>query len=308
MAQNRRRFVQQLIGLGGIGVVGGFAGCARSSRSLDDAVDLTDDDSGTPVDAGVGLRAGMTIGMGSTAAGGLAGPSEVDPDEPGGGRLITVEAVEPGRKITFSWRQTVERTTTPDETPPTVGVGEDTPTPVVEVVEESGTITATGLDEAHEPFLPMYWQPGEIQTGTSAVWLSAEAFQELRETRQTAWSRDVLTRLSRIGVETVAQIDSAVAEEIRNGAAAVDEVYLEAEPDFVEFELVLDGQATSVEAIEAVDSFGNAYTILNDARNPLIVAFTYDAVSVGFTGFDTALWTLIKTVFSGYEVVSLSRP
>lgn len=308
MRQDRRTFLREAVSLAGGTAVGGLAGCAGRGESLDDAA-LGDDDDGQPPDASdLSLQPGMEIGLGATALVGLVSESEVDPDEPGGGRLVTIDAVTPGEAVTLSWRRTVAHERTPTETRTDVGVGESTPTPAVEIVEETGTITATGLADSHEPFLPMYWRPEEIQTDTSALWLSREAFRELRETRQTAWSRDVITRISRVGVEAASQIDSDVAAEIRNGAAEVDEVLLHAEPDFVDVELTVDGQPTTVSAIEAYDSFGNAYTIIDSEQNPLVTEFTYDAVSVGFTGFDTALWTLIKTVFSGYQVVSIDRP
>lgn len=308
MLQHRRRFVRDALGLAGATVVGGLAGCARSGESLGDAVDGGDDDGQTLDAADLRLQPGMKIGLGSTAFAGVVSRSEVDPDKPGGGRLVTIEAVSPGEEVTLSWRRTVENEITPTGTPSTVGVGESTPTPDVEVVEETGTITASGLADSHQPFLPMYWRSGEKQTDTSAIWLSREAFEELKETRQTAWSRDVLTRISRVGVEAASQIDSGVAEQIRNGAAEVDEVLLHAEPDFVDIELTVNGETTTVSGIEAYDSFGNAYKIIDNEQNPLVTKFTYDAVSVGFTGFDTALWTLIKTVFSGYQVVSIDTP
>lgn len=308
MCQNRRAFLRNATGLAGVTVMGGFAGCARSGESLGDAVEDNDDDGQTPDSSDLRLRTGMKIGLSSTAFVGLVSQSEVDPDEPGGGRLVTIEAISPGEEVTLSWRQTVENEITPTGTPPTVGVGESTPTPEVEIVEETGTITASGLADSHEPYLPMYWQPGAMQTETSAIWLSREAFQELKETRQTAWSRDVITRISRVGLEANAQIDSRVAEQVRDGAAEVDEVLLHAEPDFVDVDLTVNGQPATVSAIGAYDSFGNAYKIINSEENPLVTKFTYDAVSVGFTGFDTALWTLIKTVFSGYQVVSIDHP
>ena len=301
-AWDRRAFLRGVVGLGGVPALAGLAGCARSGESLGEAVETLADDGGddpTPDSSGPGLQSGMEIGLGSTAFVGLAGPSEVDPDEPGGGRLVAVEAVDPGAEVTVSWRRTVEREVTPEE-PPTVGIGEETPTPDVEVVEETGTVTATGLDDAHGSFLPMYWPPGEVTTGTSAIWLSREAFRELEATRRTAWSRDVLTRISRLGEETV--------EAIERGAAEADEVYLNAEADPVDFDLSVDGRATTVRAIEAYDTFGNAYTILANAANPLVVEFTYDAVSTGFAGIDAGVWTLIKTVLSGYRVVSIDFP
>lgn len=294
---DRRTFTKWVVGLTGTSVLTGFAGCTQGGEAIGEAEDGEGDNGTASAGGNLDLREGTRIGLGSTAFAGLAGPSEINPDEPGGGRLVTVDAVDQGEKVTISWRQTVEREVTP-ETPPSVGVGEDTPTPEVEVIKESGTITATGLASAHQPYLPMYWKTGEVTTDTSAIWLSQEAFHELRENRQTVWSRDVLTRISRLGEEALNRIEEGVAE--------VDQVYLNAEADFVEFELEIDGQSTSVRAIKAYDTFGNAYRILDNQDNPLILKFTYDAVSTGFAGIDAGLWSLIKTVFSGYRIATIA--
>lgn len=296
----RRTFLRRSIGLGVVTATGGLAGCARGGEAIGDVADDADGGSpASPSDADIGLAAGMRIGLGPTALVGLAGPAEIDPDQPGGGRLLTVEAHDPDEAVTVSWRRTVERERTP-ETPYDPGVGESTPTPAVEVVEETGTVTASGLDDAHAGYLPMYWPEGAVETTTSAIWLSREAFDELRSTRQTRWSRDVLTRISRLSEEAVDRIHEGVDE--------VDEVYLNAEEEFVDVEALVDGERTTLSAIEAYDTFGNAYRILDDPRNPLIAKFTYDAVSTGFAGIDAGLWTLIKTVFSGYQVATIETP
>lgn len=242
------------------------------------------------------LQAGMELGLAFTGPGGVTTVSTVDPDEPGGGRLLTVEAVEPGASATVSWRETVERESTPSERPP-VGVGEDTPTPIVEVVERAGTLTVAGLADAHATFLPMFWEPGAATTDTSGIWLSRAAYRELRDTRSTAWSGDVLTRISWVGTTVQDRIHDAVERE--------DEVVLEADGDFVEVDLTVDGASTTVEAIQAHDSFGNRYVVLANEDNPLVVQFRYNAVSVGGAGLDTALWSVIKAVFSGYRVLSI---
>jgi hypothetical protein len=276
-------------------MIGSLSGCARGGDALNDLGGSNGGDDASTSPATV-LETGLEIGLGPTALVGLAGPTEIDPDEPGGGRLITVEAVEPGDAVTVSWRRTVERARTP-ETPMTAGVGEATPTPETDLVEETGTVRATGLDDAHAALLPLYWRPGETTTATSAMWLSREAFTELSETRETVWSPDVLTRMSRLSEEAIQELEAGVAE--------ADEVTLTAEAEFVEFDLSVDGEPTAVQAIDAYDTFGNAYTILAAERNPLILEFTFDAVSTGFAGIDAGLWSLIKTVFSGYRVATI---
>lgn len=72
-------------------MLGGVPGCARSGEELGDAVDMDDDDRQTPDSSNLGLQSGMKIGLGSTEFAGLASRSEVDPDEPGGGRLVTID-------------------------------------------------------------------------------------------------------------------------------------------------------------------------------------------------------------------------
>lgn len=289
---DRRTFVRWSAALGGAAALAGVSGCTDDVPDPDSSGD--DGDDGSPPEEP--LQAGMEIGVAFTGPGGVTTTSSVDPDEPGGGRLVTVDDAEPGEAVTASWRETVEREVTPSEQA-TVGVGEDTPTPMVEILERSGTVTASGLADAHAALLPMFWDPESTTTDTSGMWLSREAYRELRDTRSTTWSADALTRISWVGTEVQERIDDAVEN--------VDEVVLEAEDDFVDFDLMADGQSTSVEAIEALDSFGNRYVVLANEENPLVVKFTYNAVSVGATGFDTALWAVIKAVFSGYQVVSL---
>lgn len=89
--------------------------------------------------------------------------------------------------------------------------------------------------------------------------------------------------------------------------AAGCEIFLRVEPDFVTFELDVNGQDTAVQAIQAFDDFGNEYVILDNLQNPLILKFTYNAVSTGAIGIDVGIWTLIKAVFSGYQIVEIRQ-
>lgn len=312
MTSDRRTVLARLAAMGATTAVGGLAGC------LDDGgfgpvsdggggdgggADDGDGDGGDGNDGGNDgtlppLAAGTEIGVVSTKFLGEYNRPRADPDEPNGGMLVTVRDLEPGERVTVSWRRTVEREVTPDTPTTTVGVGTTTATPEVETVALSGTVTASGLADAHEPLLPIYWgDEEEITTDTSAMWLSREAYRELRDTRETLWSRDVLTRLSRLPEE--------VLERVRDGANELDEVSLHADPEFVDFDLFAGDRKVTVSAIRAYDDFGNEYVVLADEDNPLIVRFTFDARSTGFTGFDTAVWVVIKSVYSGYQVTGM---
>jgi hypothetical protein len=243
------------------------------------------------------LAPGMQIGVVRTTVGGLTVGNQVDPGQAGGGMLITVQDVQPRQAVTVRWQRTVERVVPPDGPTPVVGVGTPEPTPVMEAITQEGRITGGGLDDAHAALLPIYWPQVETEaTETSLMWLSAEAFGELKETRQTGWSADVLTRISNLPRWALDEIDEAAAER---------DILLTAEPEFVEFEVTVNGDPRTVQAIEAFDDFGNRYLILDDAENPLILKFTFNVVSTGAIGIDVGIWTLIKALFSGYQVVEI---
>lgn len=243
------------------------------------------------------LAPGLEIGIATTTVAGVSLTDQVDPTQAGRGMLITVQEVQPEQAVTVTWQRAVERELPPPGPTPVVGVGTPDPTPVTETIVQEGRITGEGLDDAHAPLLPLYWpQVDPRTTDTSLMWLSAEAFAELKETRQTPWSADVLTRISNLPRRALDQIEEETAGQ---------DIFLTAEPEFIEFEVTVDGRATTVQAIEAFDDFGNRYVILDNAANPLILKFTFNAVSTGAIGIDVGIWTLIKTLFSGYQVIEL---
>jgi hypothetical protein len=244
------------------------------------------------------LAPGMQIGLVATTIGGLAPRTSVNSNELGGGMLVTVQTVQSGESVTVNWQQAVEREL-PVSPEPERGIGTPEPTPATEIVVEEGTITASGLDSAHAALLPLYWSLSEADTTeTSLMWLSQEAFEELERTRQTRWSADVLTMFTHLPVWAIEQLTEETAGR---------EIYLTAEPDFVDFAMNVDGQRVQFQAIQAFDDFGNEYIILDDAKNPLIVKFRFNAVSTGTVGIDAGIWTLIKAVFSGYQVVEIRQ-
>jgi hypothetical protein len=260
-------------------------GCAATSQSPESP----------PPD--LSLAPGMQIGLVATTVGGLAPRTSVNPDEPGGGTLVTVQEVQPGESVTIIWQQAIEREVPPVGTKPVVGVGTPEPTPMTEIIIEEGTITASGLDSAHAALLPLYWPLSEADTtDTSLMWLSQKAFEELERARQTRWSADVLTRFTHLPVWVIEQLDEETSGR---------ELYLRAEPDFVDFDMTINEQRTRFQAIQAFDDFGNEYIILDNAENPLIVKFKFNAASTGTVGVDAGIWTLIKAIFSGYRVVEI---
>ena len=262
------------------------------------ACDGVTDTPAAPPDS-LGLTTGMEIGVVNTTVAGLATRDSVDPDAPNGGMLVTVDDVQLGESATVSWRRTVEREVEPDEPTPAVGVGTPTPTPPTELVSESGRLVVAGMESAHAALLPLYWPTSEAgETESSGMWLSQEAFEELKSTQQTRWSPDVVTQFSNLPRSALRQIEDA---------AEGQDLYLTADPDFIDFETRVDGERVRFQAIRAHDDFGNEYVILDQADNPMIVKFRFNAVSTGAIGIDVGIWTLIKAVFSGYRVVEIRQ-
>ncbi len=108
-----------------------------------------------------------------------------------------------------------------------------------------------------------------------------------------------MTRFTNLPCSALRQIEESAQEQ---------DLYLTADPDFVDFETKVDGEQVRFQAIRAYDDFGNEYVILDRLENPRIVKFRFNVVSTGATGIDAGIWTLIKAVFSGYEVVEIRHP
>lgn len=253
-----------------------------------------------PPTADLSLAPGMEIGLVSTTLAGQFSRPTVNPDEPGGGMLVAVQQVAPGQSVTIGWRRTELRNIDPAQPTPVVGVGTPAPTPAQERVSVKGTITAAGMAGARDAYLPLYWQePGERVTDSSLLWLSQEAFRELKTTRRALWTPDIMTRLSLLPLVVLRQLEEEAADR---------EIYLEAEEEFADYELSVNGERATVQAIVAYDSFGNEYLILDNEDNPLILRFTFNVVTTGVIGIDAGVWLLIKSVYSGYQVAHIDAP
>lgn len=92
MRQDRRTFLRHTFGLGGVSAFGTLAGCALRGEYLKDAGSEGIESYPTTDSSGLRMQVGMEVGLGSTSLTRLAGPSEIDPAKPVGGRwsLLTM--------------------------------------------------------------------------------------------------------------------------------------------------------------------------------------------------------------------------
>lgn len=193
---------------------------------------------------------------------------------------------------TLSWTRRIARVAEGEEEP--VGVREKRERKT-EIVQIEGRISTKGLAASHEITPPFYWKEGSEIAETSLIWLGQEAFRELRSTRKISWNIDFLGH-------TPAWFAGKVQELRGKG---VDRYELLAGPEFGTHTLNVEGKRSAFQVIDARDSFGNTFVILDDERNPLILKLTYNPVSAG--ALDVfGLGAFVKGV-AGYEVADI-RP
>lgn len=230
----------------------------------------------------------------------------------------TVEVTEVSRDgFMISWNQTdraetdasIKRREAFEKGRPPVGVGEkepEPPQPEHEDILSKGKMTVVGLDESREMLLPALWQQGTSTIGeNSLIWMSRKAFLELRSTRKASWDAGLmanppgsLMKLSDAIKDGLVALRKTAEDEAKRSAMST----IEAEPDFGTFTLLLDGQETAVETVEAGNWLAR-YAILNNAENPLILKATINPISAGAIDILSPFGALTSTL--GYEVTAV---
>lgn len=207
--------------------------------------------------------------------------------------------------LTFDWthedkQETVyskRRREAFERNPPVRGIGEpdpEPPTPEYEPIIRRGTITSHGYRQANmmlEPptFLELQWtRPQTRFERNGLLWMSPDAFRELRSTRHTEWG--------------VANFEGRLIELLSDSG----DLEIEADRAFHSRNLEIDGRAVAVQTIVA----GNqkvTYTILDNAQNPLILEVDFRAHPSSAVDFVPFLgWlTLAAKASWGYEVTAV---
>ena len=182
------------------------------------------------------------------------------------------------------------------------------PEPVIERVVTTGTVTQINLKDAHELYLPTYWNKGEnrLQSEKSAIWLSDDAFQELTRTKKTVLDLGYLASGATGIVKNMTDLRNAL-NKLRNEAQGEeqkkDPLLLELISDQEEVSLVINGKETKVAVIRARNWFGEV-VVLNNRQNPLILKATFNPLATGaaeIMGSEKGL----KTLF-GYEIKNIN--
>lgn len=213
-----------------------------------------------------------------------------------GVRMVTVTRFAPSNFANFSWNVTTEKETTAsinarkayerdlDANPR--GIGDKAsipPVPIMERVTASGTVMDVSLKTPHSAYLPAYWSSGlnDLMNEKSGIWLSEDAFMELVRTRHTILNLGVFDSEANQAARNVADLKSALdrlRKQANEDGKFKDLTLLEAEPDFIEYPLEVNGRTVTVSAIKAKNWFGEVI-VLNSAQNPMILKVTMNPLA-----------------------------
>ena len=248
-------------------------------------------------------------------------------------RVITINEWLTGEHVGVSWTITTEVETEDSiaardaydqeyaETP----IGEEIPdSPEVEYEEvvRSGSISSTSMSDARKLMLPDLWLEGDAgdQEDMSLIWLSSAQYDELVNTRSTQLSLGLfdesLQQYEEL-TETVEsywdRINTFVSEITGNDDSTVEDVDdedegsvtdIEADGDWGEYTLKVDGVRTTVRTIEARNNFGS-YTILANPDDPLLLEVKLTPLAEG--SLDALSPSNLGESFSGYEVSQINK-
>ncbi len=233
-------------------------------------------------------------------------------------RIVTIDDWQPQDRAEISWSLTKEIETDDskvareaweaeyDEVPIGVEIP-DKPEAVMEQITREGTMTTTALDSAETLLLPSNWPDGEagVFDDESIIWLSAEQYDELVNTRKTQlnlglfddsisglvkYSDDIKNLIGKL------QKDSEVASE------SEDILEITADGAWRNYVLTVNGERTSVRVIKAKNYFGQ-YTILANRDNPMILELILTPASQG--SFNIFSRDSLLESFIGYEVTEI---
>ena len=238
-----------------------------------------------------------------------------------GVRIVTITRFAPANFANFSWTVTTEKETKASldaraayerdlEQNPR-GIGEKVavpPVPQMERVTASGTVMDVSLKTPHSAYLPAYWSPGlnNLMNEKSGIWLSEDAFMELVRTRHTILNLGVFDAEANQAAKNVVDLKTTLdrlRKQANEDSKFQDLTLLEAEPDFIEYPLEVNGRTVMVSAIKAKNWFGEVI-ILNSPQNPMILKVTMNPLAASASDAIGGNVALLDKLY-GYEISNI---
>jgi hypothetical protein len=242
-----------------------------------------------------------------------------------GVRLVTIKRFAPEHVAELAWQVTTSKESDASikarndyennlKNHP-VAIGADAPAPPSpEMVKEttSGTLLGINLRTPHSAYLPLYWPEGkyDIVGEKSAIWLSDDAFLELVNTRHTILNLGVFDDALNEAAKNVSGLKDAygaLRKQAEVDGKSKDLTELQADAEFIQWPISVNGETQNVSAIRAQDWFGEVI-VLNNRQNPMILKVSLNpttALAATLGGNSS----LVQNLF-GYEVknIVLNRP
>jgi len=251
-------------------------------------------------------------------------------------RVLSVTSFMPNVSVGLEWTITTDVETEESiaareayeaeyaETPIGVEIPE-APEPRYEERVIRGSIQSESLADAHVVTIPELWTEGDggIVEDSSLIWFSVEQYDELVNTRKTHVSLGLfdesLSTLENVSDDAQGYLDAinAFIAPLTGGGDETeptdeeevleeekDLTQIEASGDFGQYTLMVDDVRTTVQTIEAKNSFAS-YTILANRDNPLILEIKLTPLAEGsLKGLSP---TNLAEGFSGYEVTQIHK-
>ncbi len=183
----------------------------------------------------------------------------------------------------------------------------DPPKPVYEVTTQTGILATQALADSVSALLPIFWS--ETQTdgeGSTLIWLSKKQYDELIQTRRTSVNLGLFDDSVSYAVGLTDQVKYFI-DRIKGSKEAPEEksvLEINAEIDWTNYTLSVDGAPTVVRAIHAQNAFAR-YTILANPENPLILELMLSPAARG--SLNVFSRQALGDAFWGFEVVSVTR-
>lgn len=211
------------------------------------------------------------------------------------------------RKLKVETEESVKKREEFEQSQEPTPIGEDEPEgpdPVYEDITTTGSVTANNDGEINSIFIPAYWPEGEKSLDNNGIiWLSKNNYQELVDTRETHLRLGLFDDVIAIAGGSLDKANEALQKLGADAEKVKEDPYLlEAEGDFSEFSLKVNGETNKVQVIKARNWFGE-YIILNNPYNPMILKATLNPLSYG--AFDILSPTGILKSLLGYEVTAI---
>ncbi len=244
-------------------------------------------------------------------------------------RTLILNEWTAGERVSLSWSITSQVETAAsvaaraayDEKYATSPVGIEIPDePELQYEEKvvSGSIASNSMAQADTLMLPEAWSEGDGGVSTSSlIWLSRSHYEELVNTRTTTVSLGLFDEsLMRVEDATgkiasvFGDLASLVAPLIGTEPAQENEeandslVALQADPEWGQYTLRVDGVKTTVRVIEAKNAFAS-YKVLANPDNPLILEIQLTPLSRG--NLELLSKDGLSEGFGGYEVTQINK-